>query len=236
MSSKPTILTSGCGISFSRQQHKTWVNILQSVGANIIDVSGPAVSNQWIVDRACLELFNNSKITHVVIQLTYIYKLDVEIDTDEKFEELVKNDPLRNFVYQGVWPSSSSDYHYSKQVWKKWLCSPGLMTQELFVKLKLLENWCKTNNIKLYVYQGYNIPWTNEQKSQLGDFVLNLDTGLSEVYHNSLWYQYHVADNHNAVPCLEYQLEIAKNVAQDLGLNISDKIERLSKAYYDKKT
>jgi hypothetical protein len=49
--SNKKILISGCGFSFSKQERKTWVNVLKSVGVNIVDVGGPAVSNQWILNK-----------------------------------------------------------------------------------------------------------------------------------------------------------------------------------------
>jgi hypothetical protein len=134
--SNKKILVSGCGLSWGSQERKTWVNILKIGGASIIDAGGPAVSNQWIINQSILQAMSNTDITHVVIQLTSIGKLDVETNPD-RIAELVESDQLRNFTFNGIWPSSHSTNHPAKQLWKTWLSSPGLELQDIFCKLVL---------------------------------------------------------------------------------------------------
>jgi hypothetical protein len=50
------ILVSGCGITYSKQKVQTWPNIFRLLGCTIVDVGGPAVSNQWIINKTFLEL------------------------------------------------------------------------------------------------------------------------------------------------------------------------------------
>ena len=73
-----SILTSGCGITFSGER-PTWTKVLKICGLNITDVSGPAISNQLIVNQLLTEVYKN-KFDHVVCQLTSVGKLDVEIN------------------------------------------------------------------------------------------------------------------------------------------------------------
>lgn len=203
------VLVSGCGLSFSGQERKTWANIFKVAGVNLTDVGGPAVSNQWILNKAILELWANRYDT-VIIQLTSLGKLDVEIN-DERHAELVVNDPIRNFVYQNVWPSSASDNHPSKQLYYKWLSSPNLETEDLVCKLLLLKCMCDQFVIDLHVFQGYLIPWTNKQKELLGGIIYDLDSDLYSAYPTSEHYQFH--DHTNTVPCLSYQFVLAKTIA-----------------------
>ena len=232
--SNSKILVSGCGISFSKQEKKTWPNILQAVGVDILDASGPAVSNQWILDNAITVLLSNHNIQTVVLQLTYLNKLDVEITNDERQKNLVDPDPIRNFTWQNVWPSSSSTDHLSKQIRQTWLASPGLELKSIYVKLKLLEFWCQQHNIKLKVYQGYELPWDPDQISQLKNTISNIEYSWMSEYKN----QEHVdlVNQKNNVPNLFFQLNLAKKVATDLQLNINDRLERLTKAVYDTQT
>ena len=109
--SNKKFLVSGCGFSWSGQERKTWVNILRAVGVDLVDVGGPAVSNQWIINRAFQQLLAN-QFDHVIIQLTSLGKLDVEINAER--QHLVNNDSLRNFVVDGIWPSSHSQEHPAK--------------------------------------------------------------------------------------------------------------------------
>ena len=139
--SKQKILISGCGLSYSGQERKVWTNILKIAGANIIDVAGPAVSNQWILDQAFITLLNDNTITDAVIQLTSLGKLDVEVNLVRELA-LVKPDTIRNFIHQGIWPSSASQEHLSKKLWYEYLYSPNLEQQELFCKVLLfLDNF-----------------------------------------------------------------------------------------------
>ena len=231
--SNKKILTSGCGVSWSGQSKKTWVNILKTLGANIQDVGGPAVSNQWVLDQPINHLIRNTDITHVVIQLTDLDKLDVEA-TPERMSELVVPDSLRNFTVQGIWPSSDSQEHESKQLWAKWLSSPGLELQSMCGKLVLLNHWCRSHNIELVVFQGYDLSWTPDQQSQLCK-IINFDVApaVSE-YRASDFYLWHDHDNHNTVPCLEFQFQLASRISQRLDSLLHDRVETAQRQYFDK--
>lgn len=238
------ILISGCGITYSKQQSKTWTNILQFLGCDIVDVSGPAVSNQWIVNKVFLGLQQCPEIKTAVIQLTSLKKLDVEVDL-ERISNLVKSDPLRNFIIDekfqvtsaeqinstGIWPSSVSNHHESKKQWYKWLCSPGLEKEDLYCKLLLLDVYCKQHDITLQVYQGYDIDWTTQQIVGLQNIIKNQDLTWHSAYLKSSHYQNHNHKNQNPVPCIGYQLEIAQTVARELPQHIQDKIAKLKLAH-----
>ena len=231
------ILVNGCGITFSRASLKTWPNILALVGCDVIDISGPAVSNQWIINKTFLSLLQMSDIKTVFLQLTNTGKLDVEVDS-ARIEELVKPDPLRNFVindaYQvlaagqmtdsGVWPSSGSTHHASKEHWKKWLCSPGLEREDIYCKLVLLDYYCAQHHIKLHVYQGYNIKWTSQQHTVLTNIIKNIDNDFYSDYQNSIYYKSH--DHTQTVPCLGYQIKLAQTMSKELPTSIQDKINK----------
>jgi hypothetical protein len=216
-------LISGCGISWSGQERKTWVNICKASGAKVVDVGGPAVSNQWILNKVITEL-NSNMFDCVIIQLTSLLKLDVEIN-QERYNELVATDSVRNFTYQGIWPSSASTDHISKQMNYKWLASPILELEDIFCKLILLDHFCKQKGIKLYVFQGYELPWTPEQKNNLIDIIQNLDKDFYSDYLNSAHYQFH--DHSNSVPCLSYQFYLARQIAQQCFPILLDKIEHI---------
>ena len=221
--SNKKFLISGCGLSFSGQERKTWVNILKVSGINLVDVGGPAVSNQWILNKAILELYNYRYDT-VIIQLSGIGKLDVEI-SNERYRELVINDPIRNFTYQNLWPSSASDAHLSKQLYYQWLYSPTLETEDLLCKLLLLKNLCNQRNINLYIFQGYPIPWTDKQKEWLKNIIHDLDSDLYSPYPDSEHYQFH--DHTNTVPCISYQFVLAKIIAGICCPDVLDKINKI---------
>jgi len=222
-------LVSGCGLSFGGQERKTWVNIFRTSGADITDVGGPAVSNQWILNKLILALFENH-YDSVIIQLTSLGKLDVEVDP-ERVEQLVRPDTIRNFTHQGVWPSSASLEHPSKQLWNQWLFSPSLEIEELVCKLLLIDNYCQQHHIRLQVYQGYDIPWSDTNRSTVGHIV-NTDKNLYDAYPDSEYYQYH--DHSNTVPCLLYQFELAEQIAQECCPEILDRIKKTRQQYETK--
>jgi hypothetical protein len=227
------ILTSGCGISWSGQVEKTWVNVLKTVGATIVDVGGPAVSNQWILNRTIDHLIRYSDIDHVVIQLTYLDKLDVEIN-QERLIELVEPDTIRNFTINGVWPSSASLDHPAKQLWSKWLSSPGLEMQDITVKLVLLNHWCQTHCIGLSVFQGYRLPWTADQQSIL-KLILDTDAeSIDDVYVKSYFYQWHNHNDRYNIPCIEYQFELARMVSEKIDPVLFDRVNQLRQQYFAK--
>jgi len=138
---------------------------------------------------------------------------------------LVINDSVRNFTYKGIWPSSASDDHISKQLYYKWLYSPGLEIEDLLCKLILLNNLCDQRNIDLYVFQGYAIPWTDKQKEWLKNIIYDLDSDLYSPYPNSEHYQFH--DPSNTVPCLSYQFVLAKMIAGICCPDVLDKINKI---------
>jgi hypothetical protein len=217
------ILVSGCGISFSGQQAKTWVNILGLACADIVDTGAPAVSNQWIINRAFLQLEADPEIQQVIIQLTALGKLDVEIN-DERIETLVEPDTVRNFTVDNVWPSSTSEEHKSKQLWKQWLSSPALEQQDIICKLKLLKHWCNTHQVDLEIVQGYNLHWNQSQKTQLLSVINDVDYNIIDEYHNTAWYH-----NNNSVdvPVLGFQFELALKMAQQLCPELLAQIEKI---------
>lgn len=217
------LLVSGCGISFSGQQAKTWVNILSLAGADIVDVGGPAVSNQWIINRAFLQLEADPGIRQAVIQITAIGKLDVEIN-DERIETLVEPDTIRNFTVDDVWPSSASEEHESKRLWKQWLCSPKLEQQDVICKLRLLKHWCGTHDVKLTVIQGYDMLWDNDQHAQLTSIIHNIEYNIIDHYHGTDWYKSHGDID---VPVLGFQFEIAQTVAQQIDPGLVDRVEKI---------
>ena len=219
-------LISGCGFSWSRQERKTWVNVLQSVGLDITDAGGPAVSNQWIINQAFEQLLKQ-QFDHVIIQITSLGKLDVEI-IDDRMDVLVKTDTLRNFTINGVWPSSHSRDHVAKAMYEDFLVSPTLETQDLFCKLVMLDNWCRTHQISLTVLQPYNIPWTDDQKKQLSTIVYNIDSPLYQQYTDSSSYCKHDHSNHNSVPCLEYHCRLAQTVCSIVEPSVLDRVCKIS--------
>lgn len=231
--SNKLILTSGCGVSWSGQAKKTWVDILKATGANILDAGGPAVSNQWILDRSITQLLCTANITHAVIQLTSLGKLDVEID-QERWTELVAPDSLRNFTIQGVWPSSVSEEHLSKRLWKKWLCSPNLELLGICCKLVLLDHWCSCHHIELVVFQGYELPWTDQQRSQLCNIIdFDIDPAM-RAYLESELYQWHDHSNKNTVPCVEFQFELAQKVAANVDPTLLSRTVAIRQQYFAK--
>jgi hypothetical protein len=217
------LLVSGCGITFSGQVAKTWVNILSLAGANIVDVSGPAVSNQWIINRAFLQLEADPEIQQAVIQLTALGKLDVEIN-EERVKTLVELDTVRNFTVDDVWPSGVSVEHQSKQLWKQWLCSPGLEQQDIICKLKLLKHWCDTHHVDLLIVQGYDMHWNQDQQTKMSSVINNVDYNIIDEYHSTSWY----SSNHSIdVPVLGFQFELASKLAQQICPKLLAQIEKI---------
>lgn len=232
--SNKKILVSGCGISWSQQQHRTWVNVLQSLAVDCTDVAGPAISNQTIVNRVVDCLLDSDQFDAVVVQLTSAGKLDVEI-TPERQSELVDSDPIRNFTHQGVWPSSHSLTHPAKASWHKWLYSPTLELQDLCQKLVLLSHWCLTHQIQLIVIQGYHIPWTAKQHQQLEPIITDIDQNIYNWYQTSSQYQHYDCTNHNTVPGIEFQIELAEYFLTRLGIDHQEKIKKLKQFYQSKR-
>jgi len=238
------ILVSGCGITYTKQHYKTWAKILKLAGCEVVDVGGPAVSNQWIINKTFLELQKNTDISMAFVQLTALGKLDVEVEID-RINDLVKTDPLRNFVIDrdfqvlsnsqigdwGIWPSSVSDCHESKKQWQKWLFSPTLEKEDVYCKLLLLEHFCQERNIKLLVYHGYCIDWNSEQRTRLQHLIQNINEDFYSVYLKSSHYRNHNHHEQNSVPCLGYQLELAQTVGKELPMYLQQKLSKFKSAY-----
>jgi hypothetical protein len=224
--SNKKVLVSGCGFSFGGQERKTWVNVLKSVGVNIVDVGGPAVSNQWILNQAFLKLLEDESINQVILQLTGTGKLDVEVDPQRQIE-LVNTDSLRNFTFQGIWPSSYSVDHASKRLYNQWLVSPGLEAQDIFCKIMLLRDWCQSRNIKFAVLQAYDIAWTESQRAVLSSIISNISDPLNDQYKRSVFYKYHDHQGQNTVPCKQYQIDLAASICQKIDSVFLTRIERI---------
>ena len=231
--SKKNILVNGCGITFGSEAIRSWPKILSLLGTPVIDISAPAISNQWIVDRTAEHLLKNTDVDQVIIQLTGLNKLDVEIKDNKRQLELVDADSLRNFTWKGVWPSSSSQEHPSKKLYNEYLYSPELLSKELAVKLAMLDFWCQQHDVKLHVYQGYAIPWTVTDLELVTNIIKNINEPWYQEYKESSTYQLHDHTNGNTVPCIEYGFVLAEQLAKVLGLD-SDKIKNLSTLYAQK--
>jgi hypothetical protein len=224
--SKTKLLVSGCGITYTGQPARTWATIVKLAGIEVIDVSGPAVSNQWIINRAFLAMQADSEIKHAVIQLTALGKLDVEIDQARQ-KELVEPDSIRNFAVDGVWPSSASTDHASKALWRQWLFSPGLEQQDLVVKLTLLHHWCQQQGIKLTVIQGYDLHW--KPTDPVHDLITNSNWDIMSDYKSTKWYQ---SPSKLDVPVIEYQWELAVQLINLALPDHAESLQNLHKRYF----
>ena len=208
---RPTLI-SGCGLSFSGQTSKTWVNLWRAAGANIVDVSGPAVSNDFILNQAIFNVLE-SNFDCVIIQLSFLGKLDVDVSDQQRHNELVIQDPIRNFTYKGVWPSSNSDYHISKKLYNRYLQSNSIELDNIRAKLLLLNDYCKNNTIKLFVFLGYSID---------GDVPYATNPSLTELF----------APNANGhVPDILSQFDIADHIAHIANTNLVLPLKRLRESY-----
>lgn len=214
-------LISGCGISWSGQPAPTWTRLLQSAGVPVVDVGGPAVSNQWILNRAMLALDQDPDIGTVIVQLTGIGKLDVEMLPGRQ-ETLVENDSQRNFVIDGVWPSGVSQEHPAKQAWHEWLWSPGLEQQDIMVKLIMLQDWCGHREIPLRVLQGYNLRWNLQQQQRLSGIVYDIQHNIMDQYHASEAF----CVTGNSVPVLDFQWQIIDKVQDLLSPDVQARLDQ----------
>lgn len=248
-------MISGCGITYEGVPHKTWPRVLKCLGYNIIDCSGPAVSNQWIFNKSLSGLLAEPDIHTVILQLTDVGKLDVEMD-QARLRDLVIDDPLRNFVITpqnsvirvnqdtiadiadgSVWPSSFSQDHAAKQSWRRYLYSVGLELEDIFCKLIMLKAYCDQRNIDLLVFQGYDLPWCKKHLAHLTTIVKNINTSFSSEYHRSEFYQAHDHAAQNSVPCFAYQIRIAQEIAQYLHMDDISRVKlcRITERYNDVK-
>lgn len=227
--SSKKLLISGCGFSWGRQQRKTWVNVLRATGVDLTDTGGPAVSNQWIINRAFMAMLEQH-YDHVIIQITSIGKLDVEI-VGNRYRDLVATDSLRSFTVDNVWPSSHSTEHPAKSLYQEFLLSPGLETQDLYCKLLMLEDWCRNRDIKLTVLQPYDIPWTDQQRAGLAHLIDHMAMPLYEQYEQSKHYKHHDHANHNMVPCVQYHCELAMYVVMKAVPEMTHRLVRIQETY-----
>ncbi len=207
MSNKAKLLTAGCGITFSGER-PTWTKVLKVAGYDITDVSGPAISNQLITNQL-LEKIYQEDFDHVICQLTSFGKLDVEMNSKNKW--LMEKDSLRNFTYKGYWPSSHSDEDPVKKTYQDYLYSPTLEQQDLIFKLLLLQEKCKQAGTKLHIIQGYDIEWHNKLTDSL-DFDKSFN--IYDMYKNSKFYDEHDYTNYNTVPNQKFQVHLAKHIAK----------------------
>lgn len=191
------ILISGCGISFPGER-PTWVKMFKLLGVDLVDLTGPAISNYLILNQLLEEVQQNT-YTHVICQLTNMGKLDIELNSDNRF--LMEQDTIRDFEYQGYWPSSSSTDHEYKKIYYKYLYSPSLEKQDIKFKLQLLENLCAQMNTKLYIIQGYDIGIS--KYNIYGEYITDST------------YKHHDNSDHNAVPCRQFQVKLAKKIDSD---------------------
>jgi hypothetical protein len=223
--SRTKLLVSGCGITYTGQPARTWATILKLAGVDVIDVSGPAVSNQWIVNRAFMKLQQDPEIKHAIIQLTALGKLDVEVDLVRELA-LVRSDSTRNFVVDGVWPSSTSIEHPAKSAWREMLFSPRLEQQDLEVKLTLLQEWCTQRDIQLLVVQGYDMHWHNQD--EMNSIIDNIDWNIMSDYQQTKWFR---LDSEKDVPVTEYQFELAIHLMQRILPSYTNKLQKIYQQY-----
>ena len=219
------ILISGCGISFSKQEKPSWVKILRLCGVPTIDVGGPAVSNEWILNNLINGIVKYDP-SHVICQLTGIGKLDIE-SNDERYNELVTTDSIRNFTYKNIWPSSASADHKVKQDYYKWIYSKSIDIDNTAVKLFALQEICSKHNIKLHIVQGYKIDWDQHQLIKLINFDKNFT--IEEYYHASSYYQFHDHSNDNTVPCKQFMKHFAQKINDEfLHFDIQSKLDKFN--------
>jgi hypothetical protein len=233
--SRSKTLISGCGISWSGQDKKTWVKILKIAGAEIVDLGGPAVSNQWIINQIAAAVMDRTDVSRVILQLTSLGKLDVAVN-DERLRELVCSDSVRNFTFQGIWPSSGSVEHESKRLWHRWLYSPRLEIQDLAVKLRLLDSYCKSVNIEMIVIQGYEIPWQEHGYHHIETLIDTATKSLYQQYLASERYQHHDHALKNTVPELGWQINLASSMCERFWPCLMHRMQRISRSFYENST
>lgn len=197
------VLVSGCGITFSGER-PTWTKVLWLSGVAMVDVSGPAISNYTILNNLLEQLYIQEDFSHVICQLTSMGKLDVQLQDNNRW--LMEQDSIRNFEFQGYWPSSGSMEHAVKRNWKDYLYSPKMEEQDIIFKLLLLQDLCILKKIPLMIVQGYPIQWTNP----LIDCIQISDYIIYEAYkQDDSYYE----DDHslkNNVPMKEFQIKLAR--------------------------
>ena len=206
------ILISGCGISFSKQERPTWINVLKICGLNINDVSGPAISNDTILNELLFALDKDSTITHVICQLTGTGKLDIEMNKDRE-SMMNKTDSYRRFTWKGLWPSSVSQKPEEKKSYYTLFHSKKIEIENLIIKLYLLQKICAERNVELYIVQGYSIDWP--QNSMLNKINFDRTYDIRSHYERHHSFKHHDHTNNNSVPCKLFQKHLAKKINDD---------------------
>ncbi len=166
-----------------------------------------------------------NEYSQAVCQLTDVGKLDVELNSDDR-REIMKEDPIRNFSFQNIWPSSSSQDHESKRLYYKYLYSPGIEQKNILHKWLLLKILCLEKDITLHTILGYKINWIGEDYKLI---ETNHDWQIYEDYKTSSHWQSHdhTVGEKNTVPNKHYQIALAKKINKEfLKLPIEDKLEK----------
>ena len=229
-----SILTSGCGITFAQQGRPSWTKVLRVCGVEVIDAGGPAVSNEYILNKTieCLTSLQ-SPVKHVICQLTGLGKLDIDVEgmAYEHRTQLTQTDNMRNFVWDGVWPSSTSKITNIKKDYYKWIYSERLEIQSIIIKLSLIDKICKEMKVPLTILQGYFIPWKNV-KSQtyttiLDNLAFDKNFVIQDYYETTKCYEYHDSRNGNNLPNKQFAVHFAKKMNKDfLHFDIEHKLEK----------
>ena len=218
------ILISGCGLTWSKQERPTWVNVLKLCGVDIDDQAGPAISNQLILNNMIESVMEND-YNQAVCQLTNTKKLDIEL-TNEQRKKVAEQDTIRNFTYKNYWPSSISAEHDSKKLYYEYLHSPSIEESDIIYKWLLLKKLCDEKNIKLHTVLGYSIGW-NDQKYKLID--TNHDYDIWNDYTQGEYWKLHdhSLGEKNTVPNKYFMIYLARKFNNDfLDLPIEEKLEK----------
>lgn len=218
------ILISGCGLTWSKQERPTWVNVLKLCGVDIDDQAGPAISNQLILNNMIENVMDNN-YNQAVCQLTSTKKLDIEL-TNEQRKKVAEQDTIRNFTYKNYWPSSISAEHDSKKLYYEYLHSPSIEESDIIYKWLLLKKLCDEKNIKLHTVLGYSIGWGN-QKYKLID--TNHDYNIWNDYTQGEYWKLHdhSLGEKNTVPNKYFMIYLARKFNNDfLDLPIEEKLEK----------
>ncbi len=232
--SMSSILTSGCGITFAQQGRPSWTKVLRVCGVEIVDAGGPAVSNEYILNNTIKHLANlQSPVDHVVCQLTGLGKLDIDVHgvPYEHRKQLTHTDTMRNFVWDGVWPSSTSKTTNIKKEYYKWIYSERLELENIIIKLSLIEQMCKDKKLPLTILQGYFIPWKNvKSETYIAMYqALSFDKNfvIQDYYETTKCYEHHDSSNGNNLPNKQFAVHFAKKMNKDfLHFDIEHKLEK----------
>lgn len=233
------ILISGCGISFCSQRRPSWTKVLKICGVNIIDTGGPAISNEYILNKTISTLNKlDTKPDKVICQLTGTGKLDIDVSNIAylyRRDELIDNghDPLRNFEWEGLWPSSDSTEGPIKKFYYKWIYSEKIEIQNIIIKLLALDFLCKKHEIELIIMQGYDIRWPTNKNDPYYTLLHQIEFDKKFVIYNyykeSEYYQYHDHRSGNNVPCKQFAVHFAKKMNNDfLHLDINNKLKKFN--------